>query len=211
MDEILEYENLVRNIIKKYNYYGDYEDLYQAGMMGLMKALKEYKPGGAKFSTYAYTWIIGEVTNFIRENQPIKKSRDIIRLSRQVEKCREIMYQKLGREPTDLEVSLITEIDEEKIREIRMLNQKTESLDYAIEDNEESLYNSIKVYDNNLDCSHLDLKEQLNKLDEDEKKLIYARYYDGYTQSELSKSLGISQVQVSRKENKILEKLRVKL
>ena len=211
MDEILEYENLVRSIINKYNYYGDYEDLYQAGMMGLMKAMKEYKPNGAKFSTYAYTWIIGEVTSFIRENQPIKKSKDVIRLSKQIEKCREIMYQKLGREPTDLEVSLMTEIDEEKIREIRILNQKTESLDYVTLENEESLYNSIKVYDNNLDSSHLDLKEELNKLDDEEKRLIYARYYDGYTQSELSKNLGISQVQVSRKENKILEKLRVKL
>ena len=72
MEEILDYENLVRKIISKYNYYGDYEDLYQVGMMGLMKALKNYKYEGAKFSTYAYQYIIGEVTTFIREKKIIQ-------------------------------------------------------------------------------------------------------------------------------------------
>lgn len=211
MEDILDYEALVRNIISKYNYYGDYEDLYQAGMMGLMKAMKEYRPGGAKFSTYAYTWILGEVTSFIRENQPLKKSREVIRLSREIQKCCDIMYQKLGREPTDLEVSLILEVDEDKIREVRFMNQKVESLDYVSMNNEESLYNSIKVYDDNLDSDYLDLRDEIEKLDEDSKKIIYARYYDGYTQSELSKILGISQVQVSRKESKILQKLKANL
>ena len=62
MEDILEYENLVRSVINRYSYYGDYEDLYQAGMMGLAKALKNYKAGDAKFSSYAYDYIIGEVT-----------------------------------------------------------------------------------------------------------------------------------------------------
>ena len=209
--DILEYEALVKNIVNKYSYYGDYEDLYQAGMMGLLKALKEYKPGIAKFSTYAYTWIIGEITTFIRENQQIKKSKDFIRLNKRIERCRELLSQKLGREPTDLEVSLITEIDEDKIREIRILNQQTESLDYMTEDNFDNLYNSIKMYDNNLDDSYLDLKNELGKLEKDEQEIIKARYYEGYTQSEISKQLGISQVQVSRKESKILQKLKVNL
>ena len=209
--DILEYEALVKKIASKYSRYGDYDDLYQAGMMGLLKALKEYKPGIAKFSTYAYTWIIGEITTYIRENQTLKKSKDIIRLSRQIEKCRELLFQKLQREPTDLEISLITEIDEEKIREIRILNQNTESLDYITEESSESLYNSIKTYDMNIDSEHLDLKNELSKLSEDERNLIYDRYYQGYTQSELSKELGMSQVQISRKEAKILQKLKVKL
>ncbi len=209
--DILEYEALVKKIAGKYSRYGDYDDLYQAGMMGLLKALKEYKPGIAKFSTYAYTWIIGEITTYIRENQTLKKSKDIIRLSRQIEKCRELLFQKLQREPTDLEISLITEIDEEKIREIRILNQNTESLDYITEESSESLYNSIKTYDINIDSEHLDLKNELSKLSEDERNLIYDRYYQGYTQSELSKELGMSQVQISRKEAKILQKLKVKL
>ena len=211
MENILEYENLVRSIISKYHYYGDYEDLYQAGMMGLAKALKNYKSGDAKFSSYAYDYIIGEVTTFMRENTNMRVSRDVIRLSRQIEKCRELLYQKLGREPTDLEISLITEIDEEKISEIKLLTREVESLDYVSEQNEEAMYNSIKVYDNNLDSRHLDLEEGLNKLPEEERKLIYDRYYKGYTQSELSKELGISQVQVSRKETKILQKLKVNL
>ena len=68
MDTILQYENLVRSIISKYTYYGDYEDLYQVGMMGLVKACKNYKESTAKFSTYAYKYILGEVNTFIRES-----------------------------------------------------------------------------------------------------------------------------------------------
>lgn len=211
MDDILEYENLVRKIISKYNYYGDYEDLYQVGMIGLMKALKNYKYEGAKFSTYAYQYIIGEVTSFIRENNPIKISKDVVRLSKEINKCREVLYQKLGRTPTDLEVSLITKIDEEKIAEINELMKQVESLDYVNEENSESVYNSISVNDYNLDSSHLDLKNELNNLEQEERDLIYKRYYEGYTQSELSEYLGMSQVQISRKESKVLEKLKVKL
>lgn len=211
MDDILQYENLVRKIISKYNYYGDYEDLYQVGMMGLMKALKNYKYKGAKFSTYAYQYIIGEVTSFIRENNPIKISKDVIRLSKEINKCREVLYQKLGRTPTDLEVSLITEIDEEKIAEIREVMKQVESLDYVNEENSESVYNSISVDDYNLDSTHLDLQNELNNLEKEERDLIYKRYYEGYTQSELSEYLGMSQVQISRKESKVLEKLKVKL
>lgn len=211
MENILEYENLVRSIINKYNYYGDYEDLYQAGMMGLAKALKNYKEKDAKFSSYAYDYIIGEVTSFMRENTNMRVSRDIFRLSKRIEKCRDILYQKLGRKPTDLEISLMTEIEEEKIREVELLTRTVESLDFVKQEDEESVYNSVIVYDNNLESSHLDLKEELNNLPEEERKFIYDRYYKGYTQSELSKELGISQVQVSRKETKILQKLKVKL
>jgi RNA polymerase sporulation-specific sigma factor len=211
MDDILQYENLVRKIISKYNYYGDYEDLYQVGMMGLMKALKNYKYEGAKFSTYAYQYIIGEVTSFIRENNPIKISKDVVRLSKEINKCREVLYQKLGRTPTDLEVSLITEIDEDKIAEIREVMKQVESLDYVNEENSESVYNSISVDDYNLDSTHLDLQNELNNLEQEERDLIYKRYYEGYTQSELSEYLGMSQVQISRKESKVLEKLKVKL
>lgn len=211
MENILEYENLVRSIINRYKYYGDYEDLYQAGMMGLAKALKNYKEKDAKFSSYAYDYIIGEVTQFMRENTNIRVSRDMIRLSKKIEEYRELLYQKLGRKPTDLEISLMTEIDEEKIKEVELLTKNVESLDYVKENDESTLYDFVKIYDKNLNSDYLDLKEVLKQLPEEERKLIYDRYFRGYTQSELSEELGISQVQVSRKENKILQKLKVKL
>lgn len=211
MDNILENENLVRWVINKYSYYGDYDDLYQVGMMALVKAAKNFKEGNAKFSTYAYDYILGEVTSFIRANQTVKVSRDIIKLNKKIEACREVLYQNLGREPTNLEISLILEVDEEKIDEVKFLMQQPESLDYARSDEEASYYNSIKIVDNNLNSAYLDLKDSLGKLDEDDQKLIYARYYDGYTQSELSTKMGMSQAQVSRKEKKILEKLKVSL
>ncbi len=211
MENILEYENLVRALISKYGYYEDYDDLYQVGMVALMKAAKNYKPGLAKFSTYAHDYILGEITNFIRENKSVKISRDIVRLNKQIEKCRDILYQKLGRPPTNVEISLLLDIDEEKIDEVQMLMQVPESLDYVRNSDEDNYYNSIKIYDHNLDSSYLDLKEQLNSLSEYEHNLIKARYYDGYTQSEISKKMGTSQAKVSREEKKILQKLKVKL
>ena len=105
----------------------------------------------------------------------------------------------------------MTEIDEEKIKEVDLLTKTVESLDYVKENEESTLYDYVKTYDKNLNSDYIDLKEELNQLPEEERKLIYDRYFRGYTQSELSEKLGISQVQVSRKENKILQKLKVKL
>ena len=135
----------------------------------------------------------------------------MIRLSKKIDEYRELLYQKLGRKPTDLEISLMTEIDEEKIKEVDLLTKTVESLDYVKENEESTLYDYVKTYDKNLNSDYIDLKEELNQLPEEERKLIYDRYFRGYTQSELSEKLGISQVQVSRKENKILQKLKVKL
>lgn len=121
------------------------------------------------------------------------------------------MSQKLGREPSITELSLFLEVDEEKIEEARVAALDVKSLDYSFEDDSTELYNSVASYDRDTDPRVLDLKTEISKLPEEEKHLIVARYFDDMTQSEASRELGISQVQVSRKEGKILEKLRCNL
>lgn len=211
MDNLLEYENLVFSIISKYGNYFDKDDLYQVGMIGLIDAYKHFDENvGVKFSSYAYYYILGEVTKFVRENRSVKVSKDFIKLNSSIEKCRDVMRQKLGREPTDTEVSLFLEIDEEKVSEVRNSMQEVKSLDFCYEE-DISLYNSVMCFDNETSADVLDLRSEISRLSEEEKALINVRYYQEMTQSEASKKLGISQVQVSRKEGKILEKLRCRL
>ena len=211
MDNLLEYENLVFSIISKYGNYFDKDDLYQVGMIGLIDAYKHFDESvGVKFSSYAYYYILGEVTKFVRENRSVKVSKDFIKLNSSIEKCRDVMRQKLGREPTDTEVSLFLEIDEEKVSEVRNSMQEVKSLDFCYEE-DISLYNSVMCFDNETSADVLDLRTEISRLSEEEKALIDVRYYQEMTQSEASKKLGISQVQVSRKEGKILEKLRCRL
>ena len=209
MEDILEYENLVYSIINKYKNF-DREDLYQVGMIGLIDAKRNYKKEvNTKFSTYAYFYILGKVKEYIRKSNPYKISKDIIKLNKSIEKATDIMSQRLGRNPTDLELSLFLEIDEEKIIETRQALQNIKSLDY----NEENidLYNSIKVEDKNINSDILDLKEAINNLSKEEQNIIIDRYFNDLTQTEVSKELGMSQVQVSRKETKILQKLKATL
>ena len=211
MEDLLEYENLVYSIISKYGSYFDKDDLYQVGMLGLIDAYKHFDESlGVKFSSYAYYYIVGEVTKFVRENRSVKVSKDVIKLNSSIEKCRDMMRQRLGREPTDMEISLFLEIDEEKISEVNNLMQEVKSLDFCY-DEDVSLYNSVMRFDNETRDFVLDLKDAIRNLSSDEKALIDARYYQDMTQSETSKILGMSQVQVSRREGKILEKLKSKV
>jgi RNA polymerase sporulation-specific sigma factor len=211
MEDLLEYENLVYSIISKYGSYFDRDDLYQVGMIGLIDAYRHFDESlGVKFSSYAYYYIVGEVTKFVRENRSVKVSKDVIKLNSSIEKCRDVMRQRLGREPTDMEISLFLEISEDKIGEVSSLMQEVKSLDFCY-DEDVSLYNSVMRFDNETRDSVLDLKEAIRNLSSEEKALIDARYYQDMTQSEISKILGMSQVQVSRREGKILEKLKSKV
>ncbi len=212
IDQILENEKLVYSIINKYHGYYDKEDLYQVGMIGLIDASKKFDDSvGVKFSTYAYKYILGEVTKYMRENNGLKISRDILKLKQSVTKAKNLLQQKLSREPSINEISLFLEIDEKKIEEIENITQDIKSLDFCYQEESENLYNSVKTEEKNFQPEILDLKNELEKLDSLEKKIIYSRYYYDLTQCETSKELGMSQVQVSRKETKILQKLKTRL
>ena len=205
MDKLLDYEGLVYRIIYKYPSRFDKNDLYQVGMMGLVEAYKHYKDCyDTKFSTFAYYYIIGEVNKYIRENSYLKVGRNFIELKKRILNAKEEMIQKLGREPTNLEISLFLEVDEDLIEEALLATEEVDSLD--------DVYDQISS-DDSLDtrADILDLRNELDKLPVEEKRLIYNRYYQDMTQIETSKSLGMSQVQVSRNEAKILQKLKTRL
>ena len=211
MEQLLEYENLVYSIINKYSGF-DKDDLYQVGIMGLVQAYKNYKSSfNVKFSSYAYYYILGEVTKYIRENKSIRVSKDVLKLKSLIDKTKSLMMQRLGREPTISEVSLYLEIDEEKVSDVLCSVCDVKSLDYVYDEDGNEMYASLGVYDNNMDLDFINLRDVVDGLSDDEKELIISRYFEDMTQCEVSEKLGISQVQVSRKENKILEKLKNKI
>ena len=211
MDNILEYENLIYKMISQYKSF-DKEDLYQVAMMGLMKAKKNYKESeNTKFSTYAYYYILGEINNYITASNPVKVSRDLLRLNKSLEQAKEVMRQRLKREPTTEELSIFLEEPLEKIEEASLATRQVESLDYAYEEENMDLYNSIGTEEIGMNDEILDLKNAISSLPQEEQQLIIARYFNDLTQQETSETLGMSQVQVSRKETKILEKLKTTL
>ena len=200
MEGLLEYDGLIYKIISKYPKRYDRDDLYQVGMLGLIDAYKHYDSSyGAKFSTFAYYYIVGEVNKYIRENSSLKVSRSLIELKKKILDCRDVMTQKLGRAPTNLEISLYLDVDENLINNALIATDDVASIDDNI--------NLLKCYDET-SPDVLDLKGEIDKLSLDERRLIYARYYEELTQNETSNILGMSQVQVSRNESKVLKKLR---
>ena len=215
MEEILEYEKLVYSVIRKFQGY-DIEDLKQVGMVGLAKAYKNYKEGfNTKFSTYAYTYILGEVLSYIRESRSFKISREYGSLYKKINEAKELLSQRLMREVSNFEIACFLEIDESLIDEIILANSKVQSLDASLnefgEDKEINLYDFAKYNEKKYEAENIDLFMELDNLTEMEKELIYDRYFNDLTQSEVSKKLSMSQVQVSRNEAKILKKLRDRL
>lgn len=203
MDTLLDYEGLVYSIIGKYSRKYDIDDLYQVGMIGLIDAYNHYDESfDTKFSSYAYYYIIGEVNKYICESSSLKVSKDLIKLKKSIIKARDFLTQKLDRVPTSDELSIFLDIPLNDIYNALVATDYTESV--------EEFSNSFKCFDNT-DADVLDLRCEIDKLPLDEKKIILARYYDELTQSETSRVLGISQVQVSRNEAKILKKLKTKL
>lgn len=210
MDNVLEYEKLIYKMISKYKNF-DQEDLYQVAMLGLMNAKRNYKPDeNTKFSTYAYYYILGEINTYIKASNPVKISQDLLRLKGSLTHAKEVMTQRLRREPTIEELSVFLEVPMDKIEEAMIATSAVESLDYTYDD-ENDLYNSFGQPETQMTEDFLDLKNAVQNLPKEEQALIVARYYEGLTQQETSETLGMSQVQVSRKESKILQKLKTSL
>ena len=216
MDEItnliLNNEKLIYSITNYFKNYNSREDLYQAGCLGLISAYKKYNPNmNCKFTTYAYPYILGEMRKLVREDKGIKISREITKLNLKIEKAYVLLTQKLMKEPTTSEIASYLEIPEYYVSEAILSLNKIKSIDEPV-NGEGKVFTLQDVIgeSNNIDDLIL-LRDSLNKLTEDEKELINNRYINDYTQSETSKIIGMSQVQVSRKEHKVLEKLKQKM
>ncbi len=211
---ILENRNLIYSITKYFEKYSNKEDLFQAGCIGMILAYKNYDANmNVKFTTYAYPYILGEMKKLVREDKSVKISRNIQSLSLKIEKANILLTQKLMRDPTIVELSDFLEIPISMIEDALNSTRPIYSIDEPLNNDgkEITLQDTIGKIDNmNMDDLLL-LKEELTKLNPFEKKLISKRYMNDMTQQQTAKELGISQVQVSRGEQKILTKLKSKL
>lgn len=209
---ILNNEKLIYSICNYFKNYNSLEDLYQAGCLGLIEAYKRYNPNmNCKFTTYAYPFILGEMRKLVREDKGLKISREISKLNLKIEKAYIMLSQKLMKEPSIQEIANYLEIPEFYISEAILSLNKVKSIDEPInsEGRDLTLQDVIGKSDN-IDELIL-LKDSLKSLNNEELSILNNRYIKDYTQSETAKIIGISQVQVSRKENKVLEKLHKKI
>lgn len=189
----------------------EYDDLYQSGCVGLVKAAENFKPElGYKFSTYAVPVIIGEIKRMFRDGGIVKVSRTLRELSLKINKEINIFSAEMGREPTIYELSKIMNVSPEEISEAISANMSPVSMTINDDDGESQADIPVDSPDEEL-TEILSLHEELKMLDEQDKKIIALRFYKNITQSETAKQLGMTQVQVSRREKKILVKLRERL
>jgi len=208
---VLENKNLIYKISTFFTGYSNKEDLFQVGVVGLINAYKKYDESyNTKFSTYAYPYILGEMNNYVKKDRGIKISRDISRINSKIEKASMLLSQKLMREPSVSELASFLEIDECLVVDAMISRYPTLSVDNVISSDgkDVTLLDIIPDIDS-MDINTLvALKEELSKLSQDELSLINDRYMRDLTQSEIASNRGISQVQVSRQEQKVLKKLR---
>jgi len=210
LEEVIkENEGLIYKIINKYKNYFELDDLYQVAVMGIIKASKNYNSEyGTKFTSYAYPFILGEVIKYINEYRNIKISKNNSKLYIRILKTIEILSQKMMKIPSNYELSLFLEIDESIIEEILISHATIESLDKIISQDGKDLELYNKYGYNDYYIENYTLISEIEKLDPEERAIIKSRYYDNLSQSETGEILGMYQMEVSRKEKKILSKLK---
>ena len=188
----------------------EYEELYSAGCIGLLKAVKSFdSTRGVRFSTYAVPVILGEIKRLFRDGGMIKVSRGLKERSLQIARARERFERENLREPTVEELAALTGLEPLDIAEAISVMQPTVSLTSG-EDGETELDIPVPPPDDKI-INSLALKQVLDKLDERDRALIQLRFFCGLTQQAVADKLGCTQVQVSRREKKLLERLRSEL
>lgn len=213
-----ENEGLVWCIVKRFRNRGvEAEDLFQIGNIGLLKAIDKFDLNyEVKFSTYAVPMISGEIKRFLRDDGMIKVSRSLKELAYKSCACRERLQEAWGREPTITEIASELKVETEELLMAMDASSEIESLHkpiYQKEGQELRLMDKLPEQEEQEDriLDHMLLQELLTYLDKEERRLIYLRYFANQTQSQVGKELGISQVQVSRMEKKILKNLRERI
>lgn len=202
-------EKLVRSIVNKYANNYNREDLYQVGMNKLSEIVPNFDPNlGVKFSTYAYKHILGEILDYIRRDKNIHISRDIITIRRKINIESENFYKSFGYYPDSNELSKILNIEENKIIQVLNIDQNTESLEKTFDDEDNiTLQDKLYIEDPISKEDLISLKDALNELSVEDRNLIYQRYFEDKTQTQIAKEMDISQVKVYRMERKILDQL----
>ncbi len=204
---------LVHFVLRRFRDRGaEYEDLFQYGCMGLLKAINRFDPSyNARFSTYAVPIILGEVRRYLRDDGPVHVSRTIHDNAIRVERFREEYVKERAREPTVQEISEGTGLDVENVLLALNARQRVRSLSEPV-----GAEGGLRLMDvigeesmAEVDA-RLTLKTLLMELSPEERTLILRRYFQAHTQTAIARDMGVSQVQISRMEGRILKRMRAR-
>lgn len=216
-DLVFENTGLIWSIVRRFTGRGyEPEDLFQIGCVGILKAIDKFDMSfEVKFSTYAVPMILGEIKRFIRDDGMMKVSRSVKENGWRIRNAETGLSQALGREPTVEEIAKAVEMTREEVVMTLEANREVESIYkvvYENDGNEVCLGDQVAdKTDSDKIVNNLVLKKLLEELPEKERQIINMRYFNDKTQTQVAEIMGISQVQVSRLEKKILLRLREKM
>jgi RNA polymerase sporulation-specific sigma factor len=204
---------LVWSVVQRFMNRGyEAEDLFQIGSIGLLKAIDKFDLSyDVKFSTYAVPMIIGEIQRFLRDDGMVKVSRSLKELANRIRKVKDDLAKELGRAPTVQEIADVLHVAPEEIVFAQEANRSPASIHETVYENDGdpiTLMDQISDESEHAWFDTMALREAIDRLNERERLIVYLRYYKDQTQSEVAERLGISQVQVSRLEKKIIRKMR---
>ena len=208
---------MIWSIVKRFNGRGyELDDLYQIGCMGFIKSIKRFDTNyDVKLSTYAVPYMIGEIKRYIRDDGPIKVSRSIKELSIKIKGLQKEYFYKKGEEITINKIAKELKVSKEDILLAMESHNNVDSLENTAYTNHKdgNTINLIEKLSNNsnqeeLITNKLAINQMINNLETRDKEIILLRYYKEKTQSQVAKILGITQVQVSRIERKVLNKMK---
>ena len=202
---------MIYMIINKYFRGYDKEDLYQVGVLGVIKAYDNYKKDhNTKFSTYAYTYIYGEIYTYTNSLKGLKLARENYSLYKKINEAKNILSQRLMKEPTIYELSSFLELDYKLIENIINSMKNIDSLERTISNDSKdlSLFDTISDEKDYYNIDYIMLNEEINNLPEPWNQIIKLRYFEDKTQSEVASILGMNQVEISRGEAKVLKRIR---
>ena len=211
-ERIQENTGLVHTCARRFKGRGiEYDDLFQAGCLGLIKAAERFDESrGLCFSTYAVPVILGEIRRLFREDGTVKMSRSLREMAMKANRASTEFLQREGRQPTVKEVASILGVEPEQAAQAIAAGQMPLSLTMEDEDGESQLDIAVEPEEELL-TEKLSLRKAVKELQERDKKNIYLRYVKSSTQAETARELGMTQVQISRREKVILRTLREKL
>ena len=206
---------LVWSVVQRFINRGyDPDDLFQIGSIGLIKSIDKFDLSyDVRFSTYAVPMIIGEIQRFIRDDGSVKVSRSLKEIGNKIRKKKDELTKQLGRSPTVNEIAEALEITPEEVVHAQEAAKSPHSIHETVFENDGdpiTLLDQIADTDSKW-FEKLTLQEAIKSLNERERLIIYLRYYKDQTQTEVAERLGISQVQVSRLEKKILKEMKLNM
>ncbi len=204
---------LVWSVVQRFMNRGyEPDDLFQIGCIGLLKSVDKFDLSyDVKFSTYAVPMIIGEIQRFIRDDGSVKVSRSLKEVANKIRKAKDELSKRYGRVPTINEIAEFLEITAEEVVLAQEAARAPSSIHETVYENDGdpiTLLDQIADHSEHRWFDKIALKEAIEELDEREKLIVYLRYYKDQTQTEVAQRLGISQVQVSRLEKKILQQMK---